>query len=252
MSTRPGAARAALLAFFLAAFAAFVALGVWQVERLAWKEALIARVERNVRGDPVAAPSKAQWGSLTREADEYRRVAVRGRFDYAHEALVRASTVLGAGYWVLTPLRTDEGAWAFVNRGFVTPEMRGRVPHERDEQTVVGLLRLSEPGGSFLQSNEPAQGRWYSRDVGAIAKAQGLQGEVAPFFVDQQALTPADRSAWPRPGLTVLQFPNNHLVYAVTWFALAAGVAAAAGFVIVSDRRRTASSPSSTPPDRAA
>jgi surfeit locus 1 family protein len=249
MPRRPGAARAALLAFLLAAFAAFAALGVWQVERLGWKRELIARVERNVRAAPVAPPAKAQWGTLTREADEYRRLAVQGRFDYAHEALVRASTALGAGYWVLTPMRTEEGAWVLVNRGFITPEMRERVPHEGDAASVTGLLRLSEPGGSFLQANDPAHGRWYSRDVAAIAAAQGLQGEVAPFFVDAQALTPADRSAWPRPGLTVLQFANNHLEYAVTWFALAAGVAAAAGLVIASDRRRN---DSSNPPDRAA
>lgn len=244
LPTRSGAARAALLTLLLAAFAAFVALGVWQVERLGWKRALIARVERNVHGAPVSAPSPAQWPALTREADEYRRLALHGRFDYTREALVRASTVLGAGYWVLTPLRTDEGAWVFVNRGFVPPEMRGRVPQVGEEQSVVGLLRLTEPGGSLLQSNDPAQDRWYSRDVAAIAQARHVAGEVAPFFVDQQALTDADRRAWPRPGLTVLQFPNNHLEYAVTWFALAAGVAAAAGYVIVSDRRRNASTSS--------
>ena len=92
MPTRTGAARAALLALLLAAFAAFVALGVWQVQRLGWKEALIARVERNVSAAPGAVPSKERWAALTREADEYKRVALAGRYDYAHEALVRAST----------------------------------------------------------------------------------------------------------------------------------------------------------------
>lgn len=242
---RSAAALAALLALALVAFAGFVALGVWQVQRLAWKEALIARVEAHLRAAPEPAPGPERWPSLAREADEYRRVFVHGRFDDGREVLVRASTALGAGWWVLTPLRTDNGGWLLVNRGFVPPQMREQVPHGDAQQTVVGLLRFSEPGGSFLQANEPAQGRWYSRDVAAIAAAAHLQGTVAPYFVDQQAVTPADATAWPRPGLTVVQFPNNHLVYALTWFALAAGVAAAAVYVIAHERhlRRGAPAP---------
>jgi len=217
------------------ACAGFVALGAWQVHRLAWKEALIARVERNVHGDPVAAPGPAQWPRLTPE-DEYRRIQLRGRYDFAHEVPVSASTELGAGYWVLTPLRMRDGTWVFVNRGFVPPELRGRAPAAEPEQAVVGLLRATEPGGRPLQANDPAAGRWYSRDVEAIARAQGLQGAVAPYFVDLVA-TPGTAPAWPRPGLTVLQFPNNHLVYALTWFALAAIMAAAIGYVLLDARR---------------
>lgn len=233
---RSAAALAALLALALLAFAGFVALGVWQVQRLAWKEALIARVDAHLRAAPEPAPGPEHWSSLAREADEYRRVLVQGRFDYGHEVLVRASTVLGTGYWVLTPLRTDRGDWLLVNRGFVPPQMREQVPHGDTQQSVVGLLRFTEPAGSFLQANDPAQGRWYSRDVAAITAAAHLQGPVAPYFVDRQAPAPADATAWPRPGLTVVQFPNNHLVYALTWFALAAGVAAAAVYVIVHER----------------
>jgi surfeit locus 1 family protein len=217
------------------ACAGFVALGVWQVHRLAWKEALVARVERNVHGTPVPAPGPAQWGGLGAD-DEYRRVQLRGRYDFAHEVPVAASTALGAGYWVLTPLRTPEGAWVFVNRGFVPPELRGRAPAAAPEQQVIGLLRATEPGGRPLQPNDAAAGRWYSRDVQAMARAQGLQGAVAPYFVDLVA-TPAGKDTWPRAGLTVLQFPNNHLVYALTWFALAAMMAAAAIYVLLDARR---------------
>jgi surfeit locus 1 family protein len=217
------------------ACAGFVALGVWQVHRLAWKEALVARVERNVHGTPVPAPGLAQWPQLTSE-DAYRRVQLRGSYDFAHEIPVAASTELGAGYWVLTPLRTEEGAWVFVNRGFVPPELRGHAPPAAPEQAAVGLLRSTEPGGRPLQANDPAAGRWYSRDVQAMAKAQGLQGPVAPYFVDLVA-TPENKAAWPRAGLTVLQFPNNHLVYALTWFALAAMMAAAFVYVLLDARR---------------
>lgn len=235
---RSTAAQAVLLAFALAAFAGFVALGAWQVQRLAWKEALIARVDAHLRAAPEPAPGREQWSSLARNTDEYRRVRLQGRFDHDREVLVRASTALGTGYWVMTPLRTERGDWVFVNRGFVPPQMRAQVPHGDAPQPVVGLLRFTEPRGSLLQPNDPAQGRWYSRDVAAMAAAARLQGPVAPYFVDQQALAPADRTAWPRPGLTVVQFPNNHLVYALTWFALAAGVAAAAVYVIVHERHQ--------------
>jgi len=225
-----------LLAACALACAGFVALGIWQVQRLAWKEALIARVERNVHATPVPAPARADWPEITPE-DEYRRVKAQGRFDFAHEVLVAATTELGAGYWVLTPLRTGEGTWLFVNRGFVPPEQRGQVPQGQAEGEVVGLLRFTEPGGRFLQANVPAAGRWYSRDVVSIAAAQGLTGAVAPFFLDEVA-SPGTAARWPRPGLTVLRFPNDHLVYALTWFALAAMMAAAFGYVLLDDRRR--------------
>jgi surfeit locus 1 family protein len=216
------------------AMAGFVALGVWQLHRLAWKEALIERVERHAHGRPTPAPDPN--APLAREADEYRRVHLRGRYDHERETLVRASTALGSGYWVLTPLRTGDGVRVLVNRGFVPPELRERAHRiePTDEQEVVGLLRFSEPGGSLLQHNDAAHERWYSRDVQAIAQARGLGGAVAPYFIDAAA---GSATEWPRPGLTVLYFSNNHLVYAVTWFALAAMVACAIGYLVIDERR---------------
>jgi surfeit locus 1 family protein len=234
-TARSTASLAALLALALFAFAGFMALGVWQVHRLAWKEELIARVDARLHADAHAAPGRRGWSSVTREADEYRRVFVQGRFDFAHEVLVHASTSLGSGYWVITPLRTDAGDWVLVNRGFIPPELREKVPRGDANASTVGLLRMSEPGGSLLQSNDPLHGRWYSRDVTAIAAHVHL-ADAAPYFIDQQAATRADDEAWPRPGLTVVQFPNNHLVYALTWFALAAGVAAAAAYLLAHER----------------
>jgi surfeit locus 1 family protein len=231
--------RAALVLLVVAAAlacAGFAALGVWQVQRLAWKEALIAHVDQAVHAEPTAAPGPGEWASLRRDTDEYRRVRIDGRFAFDREVLVRASTALGAGYWVLTPLRTPNRAWVLVNRGFIPPEQRERVPRGEEAQSIVGLLRFSEPGGGLLQHNEPASGRWYSRDVAAIAAARDLRGRVAPYFIDAQA-TPPTAAAWPRPGLTVIQFRNDHLVYAITWFALAAMVAAAIGYLVVDERR---------------
>jgi surfeit locus 1 family protein len=218
-------------------FAVFLALGTWQVKRLSWKLDLIERVDRRVHAAPIAAPGVAQWPQVNAANDEYRHVRVTGVFMNDHETLVQAATALGSGFWVLTPLRrSDDGSTVLVNRGFVTPEQRERSTRSTGEPkgptSVAGLLRLTEPGGGFLRKNDPAAGHWYSRDVQAIAKAQGL-AEAAPYFIDAEASAPA-----PVGGLTVVAFPNNHLVYAITWYTLALMVAGAAVFVVRDDRRR--------------
>nr|WP_162577499.1 SURF1 family protein [Variovorax sp. PBL-H6] len=223
-------------------FALFAALGAWQVERRAWKLALIERVEARVHAEPVDAPPPAEWPRINAGDHEYRHVRLEGVFLHEREALVQASTRLGPGYWVLTPLRTAHGV-VLVNRGFVPHERRERATRGGNEPTGVvrltGLLRMSEPGGGFLRRNDPAAERWFSRDVQAIAAARGL-AEVAPFFVDADAAPPSVPHAkprWPVGGLTVIAFHNSHLVYALTWFGLALGVALAACLVARAEHR---------------
>lgn len=233
---RSAAARAVLVLCALLVFAGLVALGTWQVERRAWKLDLIARVDRRVHAPPVPAPGPDVWPQITAANDEYRHVRVAGRFLNDRETLVQASTVLGRGFWVLTPLREADGTLVLVNRGFVPPQhtnpaARG-APEPRGEAVVTGLLRMTEPGGGFLRRNDPSHNRWYSRDVQVIAAARGLT-RVAPYFVDADAARPGDRSArepdrWPVGGLTVISFYNHHLLYAITWYGLALMVAGAA------------------------
>ncbi|HEY1090380.1 MAG TPA: SURF1 family protein [Burkholderiaceae bacterium] len=200
MKLRLGLAAAALL---------FLALAAWQFERRVWKLALIERVEARAHAAPSALPA-----DFDAARDEYRRVSVTGRFERQHSVQVQAVTEQGAGFWLLTPLRLSNGSAVLVNRGFVPP--RWQAPVEPDTLlTLTGLLRVSEPSGAFLRSNDPAAGRWYSRDVQAIADARGL-GKVAPFFIDAEAATEGP----PIGGLTVIRFANNHLVYALTWLAL--------------------------------
>jgi len=221
------------------AFAGFVALGFWQLERRAWKHALIERVEQRVHAEPIAAPVPAEWPQMSAARDEYRRVHVSGVFLHDAEALVQASTELGAGWWVMTPLRQADGTIVLVNRGFVPPQRRDRFTratgNPQGEVAIVGLLRKSEPGGGFLRNNAPAAERWYSRDVTTIAAARQLN-KVAPYFIDAGRAPSSDTQA-PVGGLTVVQFRDNHLVYAFTWFALAAMVAAAAVVLIRLERR---------------
>ncbi|UPG72888.1 SURF1 family protein [Roseomonas gilardii subsp. gilardii] len=231
---RHSAARLFLMGILaLLAFAGLVALGTWQVERRAWKLDLIQRVESRVQAPPAAPPGPDAWPGVTAARDEYRHVRIAGRFLHDRETLAQANTNLGPGFWVLTPLQGESGFTVLVNRGFVPGDRRD--PASRAEGqvtgpvTVTGLLRITEPGGSFLRSNVPAEGRWYSRDVAAIAAARGLQGPVAPYFIDADS-TP-NPGGLPVGGLTVIRFPNNHLVYAITWYALALMVAAAIAYV---------------------
>ena len=207
----------------------FVGLGSWQLERRSWKLRLIEQVGRHLAADPVPAPGPPAWRSLSGD-DAYLRVRSCGDYLNDRETLVQAVTERGAGFWVLTPLRTDRGFTVLVNRGFVPPERaapNARAEAQVQQGCVVGLLRLSEPRGGFLRANRPADDRWYSRDVAAIAAARGLTAAgaagpaaVAPYFIDADA-TP-NAGGYPVGGLTVVQFRNAHLQYALTWFALAA------------------------------
>ena len=175
-------------------FVVFVALGTWQLKRRVWKLDLIARVEQRVHAPPMAAPGPAQWPQVSAVTDEYRHVTVTGTFLDESQTLVQAVTDLGAGYWVLTPLRTADGSIVLVNRGFIPPDDRGRVarvtaqPRDGANATVTGLLRMTEPRGAFLRHNDAAANHWYSRDVQAIAAARGLTlTDVAPYFIDADA-----------------------------------------------------------------
>lgn len=216
----------------LAAIVGLVALGTWQVHRLAWKRALIAQVDARVHARAVDAPGPAEWPAIDAPRAQYRHVRAEGRFLPA-QTLVQAATEQGAGWWVLTPLRDDRGFTLLVNRGFVPA--RAAPPPAAGRVAVIGLLRISEPGGGFLRHNDPAADRWYSRDVAAIAAARRL-GIVAPYFIDADAASGAPGG--PIGGLTVIAFPNNHLVYAITWYMLAIMVAGAFLILLRSERRR--------------
>jgi surfeit locus 1 family protein len=224
--------------------AVFMALGIWQVERRAWKLDLIERVDRRIHAAPVAAPGPAAWPAVDADSSEYERVRIAGHYLNDQEALVQAVTDLGGGFWVVTPFRADDGFIVLVNRGFVPPERRlaeTRAAGEiAGETRVEGLLRLTEPKGGFLRKNDPAQDRWYSRDVTAIAAARGLT-DVAPYFIDADEIR--NNAEAPHGGLTVIAFPNNHLVYALTWFGLAAMVAGATIYLVRDSRRARQANP---------
>ena len=216
-----------------------LAVGTWQVYRLGWKLDLIARVEARVHAAPQMPPGRPDWPQVTAATDEYRHVRLTGTFLNERETFVQAVTTLGAGFWIMTPLQMADGVIVLINRGFVPPERRD--PASRlagqinQETTITGLLRLTEPKGGFLRSNDPVGNRWFSRDVAAIAAARGL-ADTAPYFIDADAALQA--GGYPVGGLTVIDFPNNHLIYALTWYSLAAMLAGAGGWIARDEWRR--------------
>ncbi len=215
-----------------AAFLILIGLGTWQLERLRWKEGVIATVEARAAQPPAPLPDPATWSALTREADEYRRVRLSGRFDHARETLVYMVRgddepgLKGPGFLVITPLIRPDGPPVLVNRGFVPQDRRDPASRSAGQVTgpvtVTGLIRMPEEASMFVPANDPARNAFYRRDPAGIAAARGLDG-AAPFIVDAEAGEVP--GGLPQGGATRLRFPNRHLEYAMTWYGLAATLA---------------------------
>lgn len=212
--------------FTLAALPILIGLGVWQLERLAWKEDLIAQINEGLGKPPVPLEHPADaWKELA--GREYRPVSVTGRFRHQDERLLFAPEEGETGWHVYTPLETEGGHILFVNRGFVpdplkTPESRA-AGEVAGDVTVQGLLRKPASKGWFAPEPDTAHNVFYWRDLAAMTAslpADVDRARVLPFFVDAAA-EPANPGGWPRGGVTRLDIPNRHLEYALTWFGLA-------------------------------
>jgi surfeit locus 1 family protein len=234
----------AVLAF--AAFTILAGFGMWQVERKAWKEALIENLDRRVNADPVALPPVDRWPGLSVAADEFRRVMFEATIDPAHEVLVYTvgsavrPDVSGPGYWVFAPARLAGGGTVVLNRGYVADGQRQaarQVPADR--VTLAGALRWPEERGLFVPKDDPGRSLWFVRDHITMARAKGW-GEVAPFYVELE--TPSGEGpGMPRSGRMKASLRNDHLQYALTWFGLAVVLVFVFGFWVRS-RMRGASS----------
>ncbi|MEW9806933.1 SURF1 family protein [Mesorhizobium sp. ZMM04-5] len=217
-----------------AAFIVLIGLGTWQVQRLHWKEDLLATIEARVSGmprplDAIEADYAAQ-GSV-----DYMPVMATGTFRHDGERHFLATWKGRSGFFVYTPLELADGRFVIVNRGFVPYELKDA--SERAEGQVAGAVAiaglardpLSEKPSSLVPDNDLAKNVFYWKDRDAMAASAGLgdKAVVVPFFIDADAAP--NPGGWPVGGVTLIDLPNNHLQYAVTWYGLAAALAAVMG-----------------------
>jgi surfeit locus 1 family protein len=220
----------------LAALVILLGLGTWQIERKAWKEALIATLDRRLNEAPITLPPSTEWAGMTPDNSEFTRVRVRLEFLKDSDALVYTSgsalrdDAKGTGYFVFSPALLPGGQQVVVNRGFVPSRA---YPAEAGPQDIVGSIRWPERPSSFVSDHDKAGDIWMVRDPSAMAKFKGW-GTVAPFYIEQEA--PVPPGGLPHPAPLKVQLRNDHLSYAITWYGLAAVLVVM--FAIWTARRR--------------
>ncbi len=219
-------------------FIILIGLGSWQVERLRWKEALLATIDQRVRSEPVTVPQLAKLFAETGDVD-YWPVSATGVFDHAKEQHFFATHEGATGYFVYTPLVQARGETVLVNRGFVPFDLKDPARRSegqvKGEVTITGLARnpLAEKPSFIVPDNDPAKNIYYWKDLSLMARQIGLsRGDaLVAFFIDADA-TP-NPGGLPKGGVTIIDLPNNHLQYAATWYGLAATLAGVLGVLLV-------------------
>lgn len=223
--------RALVLMAALPVFVALVGLGAWQVQRLHWKEGLIAAVDAR-----IALPPRPLDEVLASGDDiDYRPVTVSGTFVHSGERHFFSTFNGETGFQLFTPLDRGGGVHVFVNRGFVPYDRKDPATRAEGQVsgpvTITGLARavLSGKPGRFLPDNDPSGNMFYWKDLDAMAASAGLPAgaRVLPLFID--AGPAPNPGGLPVGGTTIVAFPNNHLQYAVTWFGLALALALVTG-----------------------
>jgi surfeit locus 1 family protein len=212
---------------FLPGLALCIALGVWQLHRLDWKADLIQRMETRLHDAPVPLGMALSESSPEHYHLEWRRVSLRGHFIHGGELYLFARGPNGAtGVQVITPFQWGSHGIVLVNRGFVPDAKRDPATRAAGqvlgEIEIRGVVRDSANSGWFTPPPDVRRRLWFARDSKSMVDTVGLK-LVVPFFVEVDA-TP-NPGGYPIGGQTIVEIPNNHLSYAITWFALALALA---------------------------
>lgn len=238
--------------FTLSMVAVFIGLGVWQLQRRVEKHVLIAALTERLAAAPVALPSPAQWSALTPARDEFRRVRFAAAYASGPDAMVYSSgsavrdDISGPGTWAFLPARLARSETVVINTGFVQNTMQDRDQEDRavkplltgEPVTLTGYIRFPETAGMLTPAENLTKRLWFTRDHLAMAHALGW-GEVAPFYIDLEQPLPAN--GIPKPGPLDVHLKDDHLQYAVTWFALAGAVLIAFAVWLRAQRRASSS-----------
>jgi surfeit locus 1 family protein len=224
------AMRHSLRAFFPAALtfvmlAVLLGLGGWQVERLAWKTDLLARMDARRDAPPLLISGQTDIAALNRDGHEFHPAQFTGRFgddvvfwftqiENKPSGLARLDA---AGYHMLVPFMLEDGSAILVDRGFIPARLLDipAPPKPQGLQNLSVILRWPDGRGAFDNADDPSRNLFYVRDPKAI----GAHWQFAlPPMLGEAAIA---NESWPRGGQTRFSMPSNHLQYAVTWFGLA-------------------------------
>lgn len=195
----------------LAGVAVLVSLGTWQVQRLAWKESVLAEIDARVMGEPGELPVL-----IDPEAQKYQPVALRGQIGKDALYVLVSVKERGAGWRVVSDFTTVDGRRVLLDRGYV-PVDRKSASGLSGEIAVTGNLHWPDDRNSATPENDPASNTWFARDIAQMSEAL----KTEPLLVIARKVDPADPSVQPLP-VDTASIPNDHLQYAVTWFSLAA------------------------------
>lgn len=194
----------------LGGVAILLTLGIWQMQRLAWKEAILAEITARIAADPVALPVIPDP-----ERDRYLPVMLEGRIDPTFVRVLVSQKGIGAGYRIIAALETGAGRRVLIDRG-VIPVGDAMPATPADDLRVIGNLHWPDERDGFTPENDLAGNMWFARDVAALAAHLGAE----PVLVIAREITPPEAAITPLP-VGVGNIPNDHLSYAITWFSLA-------------------------------
>ena len=204
---------------YLCALVFLVALGTWQLERRAWKQLILAKVSAGMEAAPLAlGASLADAPAL-----DYRRVRITGRFAHGRELYLSGRFHrVRHGVHVITPLIRPGLPPVLVNRGWVPQANKDpgtrRAGQLQGPVTVTGIARTVFRSVLFVPDNDPVKGFWMTYAPDAMGAAAGTR---APLAVVVEADGTANPGGLPKGAVTRIDFRNDHLNYALTWFALA-------------------------------
>ncbi len=191
--------------------AILISLGVWQVQRLAWKEAILATIDSRILAAPVPVPPAPDPAE-----DQYLPVHVSGQTGARELHFLVSTRKLGPGFRIITALETRTGRRLLLDHGVISTDAKP-APRPPQSLDIIGNLHWPEERDRFTPENDPEKNYWYAREVPLLAAELNTE----PVLVIARETTPADPSITPLP-VDTTGIPNDHLGYAVTWFGLAA------------------------------
>ena len=214
-----------ILIIGLAGIAVLLSLGTWQVQRLTWKQGILAEIDAKISGAPIALPAAPNVTT-----HKYQPVEISGRFVEERIRVLVSQKLIGAGYRIIQPFQTKDRV-ILIDRGFVKIDQIEDL--RNDQASVLGNLHWPDEVDDYTPEPDMKRDIWFARDVTALADTLNTD----PILVIAREITPDSEKVSPIP-ISSSGIPNDHLQYAITWFALAAVWAGMSGLFLIGTRRR--------------